>query len=215
MRSSRRDYVSTPAGKVALFITAACPELRPFKGVILQYLQQMSLQVSAEGVQAVARYKSYKSMFLEVVSTGFLPNKKYKHALPIYRLAVKFRDNVTVLQCLNSVMRFYDLYTPGQSKIDSDFAKFRETFMTPDFGEQSHEYSVLLEDEVFDFRDEVQQVVQSRAFRDLSRKVPFSRAYAPQENAILLSKHGTATFKRDFYSSEGKRVRSLYCGGNC
>jgi hypothetical protein len=198
VRAIRESYSKTPPGRVALFVTTAHPGLRPFKGVILQYLQRMSTCIHAEGKQAVARYKSYKSGFLEVVATGILPPRKYRHAMPLYKVALRFRDDPSILGGLHTVFRFYDLYTPPQSLIDEEMARFTEQFTVSDLDHQEHNQFVIMEDEVFDFNGELRNLISHPAFKEFSKKVPFFEAYRPQEKAILLSKHGTATFKKSF-----------------
>jgi len=160
----------------------------------------------------VARYKSYKSGFLGVLRLGKLPERKYKHAMPLYRIAMGGLKDPSVLMGLHTVFRFYDLYPPNQSKIDQDLEKFVRTYIVPELRQQDHFYLVDLEDEVFDFKVEVQQVASSRAFKDFVLDRPFSEAYKPQEKAILLSRHGTASFKRGYTSSRVKRLCSLYSG---
>jgi len=166
----------------------------------------MDTCIRAEGGHAVTRYKSYKSEFLKVIRSGILPDRKYKHAMPLYRIAQGHLGDASILMGLHTVFRFYDLYTPTQSQIEKDLGEFVREFIVPELRQQDHSYSIRMEDEVFDFKVEVQQVVQSRAFRSFASKVPFSEPFKPQEKAILLSKHGTASFKRNFTP---KRVKGF------
>jgi len=164
----------------------------------------MNACILAEGKQAVARYKSYKSMFLEVLVSGSLPQGKYKHAIPLYKVALQYRSDPSVLTALHTVFRSYDLYTPPAKLISQEESQFVETFMVDALELQQHEEFILMEDEVFDFKAEIRLIVHSQAFREFSRKVPFSAAFKPREKAILLAKHGTATFSK---GSRPKRVK--------
>jgi len=204
--ASKAPYSKEPWGRVVMYVTTAFPKLRPFKGVLLQYLSRMDACIHAEGNQAVSRYKAYKLMFLEVVGSGFLPDRKFKHAMPIYRLAMTFRSDPSSLMGLMTVMRYYDLFTPPQSKIDADLEKFNNDFIVANLSDQQHSYSVTVEDGVFDFKAEIRSVTSTRAFKQFALNVPFHDAFRPQEKAILLARHGTARFSKRVYP---KRVKGF------
>jgi len=193
-RAKRNSFYKEPIGKVALFVTAAIPTLRPYKGVLVQYLKQMDLSIKAEGANAVSRYKSYRHQFLLTVGSNVLPSKKFRHAMPIYRLALQYRDDPSVLLGLSTVFRSYDLYLPNQSEIDKKIRGFEEEFMTSSPRGQDQRIEIALEDSKFNFDQEVQSVIGHPDFLEFSKKHPFTEALKPQEHAIMLSKHGTARF---------------------
>jgi len=197
VRKLKDPIYRTPQGKVVIAMVAACPKLRPFTGVLLQYLMHMDKSVKAEGVQALSRYKAYKATFLEVVATGHLPSRKYKHAMPLLRIACENRQDSFLLSCLHSVFRSYDLYLPNVVLQQKALDSFYVSFMTESEAQIDHTACVELQDEVFDFSVELTNLVRTSEFRKFISVVQFNRPFRPEEKAILLTKKGTARFKSD------------------
>lgn len=184
----------TPFGKVVIALVAACPKLRPFKGVLLQYLAAMDLSIKSEGLHAVLRYKAYRATLLDVISSKEVPSRKYRHALPIYRIALANLDDAFCLQCIHTVMRFYDSHLPPRSLQERELHQFEESFMTENYDELDRSRSVQLFDDLIDFEDLILSINTDQDFQHFKNAVILNEPYRPVEKAILLSKKGTASF---------------------
>jgi hypothetical protein len=71
---------------------------------------------------------------------------------------------------------------------------FNKSFMTDSEAQIDHSKCVELQDEVFDFREELEDLSSTPEFQHFSAKIHFSRPFEPEEKAILLTKKGTAKF---------------------
>jgi len=200
LKKKRDPFYKTDLGKIILTLVSACPKLRPYLGVLRQYLTQMDLSIKAEGIGAVKRYKAYKAQFLEVVTSGELPPRKFKHARPLFKIALAVRHDSFALSCIHTVFRSYDLYYPPKSLQDKELRSFRESFMTTDPTAIDDSRVVKLQDEVFDFRGEVTDLVSSPEFVVFKTRIRFDSPFRPEEHAILLTKKGTSKFRSDIPS---------------
>lgn len=203
VKKGKSGFYKSDLGKLSLTLVSACPELRPYTGVINQYLVQMDLSIRAEGINAVKRYKAYKAQFLEVVASGDIPKRKFRHAMPLYRIAVEFRQNTFVLSSLHSVFRSYDLYYPPKSVQDKELESFRKSFMTDSIENVDTSRSVVLQDDILDFREELIDLIKTPEFKSLNDRIHFNRFFEPEEKAILLTKKGTAKFRSKPQSALG------------
>jgi hypothetical protein len=69
-------------------------------------------------------------------------------------------------------------------------------FLTSSPEQIDHSSMVKLQDEVFDFSKEIGDLVSTPEFARFSDRIRFTRHFVPEEKAILLTKKGTASFKR-------------------
>jgi len=209
MRRRVEQLAATDPGRLALVVTTAAPRLRPFKGVILQYLQIIDTQVRSEGLQAVKRAKAYKAAFLDVVATGEMPQRKYRLAIPIYRIAIQFRSDPFILRLLHTVFRSYDLYTASESLVKSDFEAFESTYMVDSMDKVDHRGYASTLTEVYNFEEMLQLIESTEGFSSFAEKVGFSTPFKPVETSILLTKKGTARYS---LKNRSKRLSKSFKG---
>jgi len=209
MRRRVEQLAASDPGRLALVVTTAAPKLRPFKGVISQYLQIIDKQINSEGLQAVKRAKAYKAAFLDVVATGEMPKRKYRLAIPLFRLAIQFRSDPYILRLLHSVFRSYDLYTAPESLVKKDLEAFESTFMVDSLDKQDHRGFASTSTEVYDFEEMLQFIASTEGFPQFCEKVGFNDKFSPVETSILLTKKGTARYRK---STVSKRLSKAFKG---
>jgi hypothetical protein len=202
VRKAKGSLYKTPLGKIVIYVMSACPELRPYGGVFHQYLITLDISIHAEGEHAVRRYKSYKAEFLRVVASGYLPKRKFRHVMPILKLALQYRSDNFVLAMIHTVLRSYDLYMPTQKASEKALESFYEEYMTHEPPKPS-QLIVKLEDEVLNFNQAIQDLVYSPEFESYGFKQLFDEPFRPEEKAILLTKRGTAKPKSRSFPVKG------------
>lgn len=201
VRATRKDFFKSPVGKVTLFVTTACPALRPHKGVISQYLRKLDNQISSEGKQAVDRFKAYKKVFLDVVNSNELPRKGHKHIMPLLKLVCMFREEPKVLLALHTVLRSYDLYHATEKQQEADYLKFVEQFITADESEIRKDCVFSTEEGKINFTLLLDELLSRPKTKLAMSRFRFPSVYQPKEEAILLTRRGTAA------SRPGQRLK--------